>query len=284
MIKGFGKATIILPKRTKLQIEDALYSNKSSRNLLSFKDIRRNGYHIETMNHDENEYLLITFIIYGQKCILEQLPSLSCGLYRTTIRSIESYAVMNQKFNDSNAFLLLHERLGHPGISMIRYIVQNSNGHPLTSRQILVTNGYTCAACSKGKLIIRSSFTKVTFESPAFLERIQGDICASIHPPSGPFRYFMVLINASTRWSHVCLLSSRNVAFARLLPRIIRLITQFPGQFVLIMLVNSHLKHSLIIVYLLVYMFNILLLMFILKMGWLNLLSNVCNWLLDHYF
>ena len=85
---------------------------------------------------------------------------------------------------------------------MMCHIVQNSNGHPLTSRQILVTDGYTCAACSKGKLIIRPSFTKVTFESPAFLERIQGDICGPIHPPSGPFRYFMVLIDASTRWSH----------------------------------------------------------------------------------
>ena len=28
------------------------------------------------MNHDENEYLLITSIIFGQKCILEQLLSL----------------------------------------------------------------------------------------------------------------------------------------------------------------------------------------------------------------
>ena len=172
LIKGSGKATIILPKGTKLKIQDALYCNKSSRNLLSFKDIRRNGYHIETMNHDANEYLLITSIIFGQKCILEQLSSLSYGLYQTTIRSIESYAIINQKFNDSNAFLLWHERLGHPGISMMHRIVQNSIGHPLTSRQILVTDGYTCATCSKGKLIIRSSFTHVTFESPAFLERI----------------------------------------------------------------------------------------------------------------
>ena len=182
------------------------------------------------MNHDENEYLLITSIISGQKCILEQLLSLSYGLYQTTIRSIESYDVMNQKFNDSNAVLLWHERLGHPGISMMRRIVQNSNGHPLTRKQILVTDGYTCAACSKGKLIIRPSFTKATFESPTFLKRIQGDICGPIHPPSGPFRYFMALIDASTRWSHVCLLSSRNVAFARLLAQIIRLRTQFPDH------------------------------------------------------
>ena len=232
LIKGSGKATIILPKGTIFQIEDALYSNKSSRNLLSFKDIYRNGYHIATMKHDENEYLLITSIISEQKCILEQLPSLSCGLYQTTIRSIESYAIMNQKFNNSNAFLLWHERLGHPGISMMRRIVQNYNGHPLTSRQILVHDGYTCVAFSKGKFIIRPSFTKVTFESPAFLERIQGDICGLIHPLGGSFRYFMVLIDASTRWSHVCLLSSSNVAFARLLAQIIRLRTQFPDHLI----------------------------------------------------
>ena len=39
----------------------------------------------------------------------------------------------------------------------------------------------------------------------------------------------MVLIDASTRWSHVCLLSSRNVVFAKLLAQIIRLQVQFSG-------------------------------------------------------
>ena len=38
----------------------------------------------------------------------------------------------------------------------------------------------------------------------------------------------MVLIDASTRWSHVCLLSTRNMTFARLLAQIIRLKAQFP--------------------------------------------------------
>ena len=38
----------------------------------------------------------------------------------------------------------------------------------------------------------------------------------------------MVLIDASTRWSHVCLLSSRNMAFARLLAQLIRLRAHFP--------------------------------------------------------
>ena len=69
---------------------------------------------------------------------------------------------------------------------------------------------------------------KVAIQSPAFLERIQGDICGPIQTACGLFRYFMVLIDASTRWSHVCLLSTRNVAFARFLAQIIRLRAQFP--------------------------------------------------------
>ena len=54
LIKGSGRAIIVLPNGTKFQINDALYSNKSNQNLLSFKDIRRNGYHIKTMNHNGN--------------------------------------------------------------------------------------------------------------------------------------------------------------------------------------------------------------------------------------
>ena len=116
LIKGFGKATIVLPNGTKFQIDDALYSNKSNRNLLGFKDIRRNGYHIETMSHNGNKYLLIT----RKKQILEQLISSSYGLCQTTIRSLESHSIMNQKFNDPKAFLLWHERLGNSGLSMMR--------------------------------------------------------------------------------------------------------------------------------------------------------------------
>ena len=86
------------------------------------------------------------------------------------------------------------------------------NEHPLTSRQILNSRDFSCTVCSQGKLIIRPSFTKIASESPTFLERIQGDIYGPIHLLSGHFRYFMVLIDTSTRWSHVCLLSTQNVA------------------------------------------------------------------------
>ena len=45
LIGGLGRENIMLPNGTRLHINDALYSSKSKRNFLSFKDIRRNGYH-----------------------------------------------------------------------------------------------------------------------------------------------------------------------------------------------------------------------------------------------
>jgi hypothetical protein len=54
-------------------------------------------------------------------------------------------------------------------------------------------------SCSQGKLITKPSQSKVVIESPSFLERIQGDICGPIYLPCRPFRYFIVLIDASSK-------------------------------------------------------------------------------------
>jgi hypothetical protein len=45
---GSGRANIVLPKGTQLTIEDALLYTKSTRTLLSYKDICKNGLHVET--------------------------------------------------------------------------------------------------------------------------------------------------------------------------------------------------------------------------------------------
>ena len=49
LIERTRRAMIILAKGTKLDIHNAMYSPKSKRNLLGFKDIRRNNFHIKTM-------------------------------------------------------------------------------------------------------------------------------------------------------------------------------------------------------------------------------------------
>ena len=42
LIEGFKRANIMLSNRTRFHINDALYSSKSTRKLISFKEIRRN--------------------------------------------------------------------------------------------------------------------------------------------------------------------------------------------------------------------------------------------------
>ena len=199
LIECSGIANIVLPNETRFHINDALYYSKSTRNSLSFKDIRRNGYHIETMNEGNIECLYITSIVYGKKFIMEKLSAYSFGLYHTNIKYIESYVVVNKKFNDPKTFSLWHNRLGHLGSSMMR----RTHKHPLKNQKIPLPHGYPCAACLQGKLLVKPSFSKVTLESTIFLERIHRDICEPIHSPYGHFHYFMVLIDASTRWSHV---------------------------------------------------------------------------------
>ena len=110
---------------------------------------------------------------------------------------------------------------------MMRRIIEHSHEHPLKNQKILLPNECLCVAYSQGKLIVCPSFSKVTFKSLVFLERLDRDICGPIHPPCGSFRYFMVLIDAFIRWSLVCLLSTLNVAFARLLTQMIKLRVQF---------------------------------------------------------
>ena len=95
LIEGSGRANITLPGGTRFNIDNALYSSRSKRNLLSFKDIRNNGYHVETMDENNVEYLCITSMISGEKTILEKLSTLSLGLYYTYINMAKSHAIVN---------------------------------------------------------------------------------------------------------------------------------------------------------------------------------------------
>ena len=109
-----------------------------------------------------------------------------------TLCKVEINFVVNHKFTNNNKFNVWHDRLGHPETTMMRKIIENSCGHSLKCQQIPQSKDFSCGTCSKGKLIIRPSQRKIESESLTFLERIEGDICGPIHPPCGPFRYFML--------------------------------------------------------------------------------------------
>jgi hypothetical protein len=111
---------------------------------------------------------------------------------------------------------------------MMRKITCNSIGHNLPTTSFPKSKDFICTICAIGKLILRPSYLKIKAEPLKFLERIQGDICGPITPTSRPFKYFMVRIDTSTRWSHVCLLSTCNHAFAKIMSQIIKLKANFP--------------------------------------------------------
>ena len=174
LIDGSGRATIMLPCGTIFHINDALYSVRCNRNLLSFKDIRLNGYHIKTTYDNNKEYLCINHIVSSQKLVVEKLPAFSSGLYYTTITTTELNMVMSQKLSHPNIFMLWHDRLWHPQSTTMRQIIEHSYGIPLKNQKILLSTDYPCTACSQGKFIVRPSHLKVLVESLTFWNESKG--------------------------------------------------------------------------------------------------------------
>ena len=121
VIVGSGRATITLPMDTEIVIEDTLLYPDSTRTLLSFRDIRQNGFHIETHDENQEEFLFLTKPNKYGKRICEKIPSLTSGLYYTYIKS-NAHVAYKVIFQDVDAFQIWHDRLGHPGIGMMRKI------------------------------------------------------------------------------------------------------------------------------------------------------------------
>jgi hypothetical protein len=190
---------------TQVTIKNALSYLGSTRTLLSYRDIRKNRLHIITRQENTEESLLITKTNGDDYDIIERIPFLPSGLHYTYIKFIPHVAY-KMIFQNVDAFQIWHDRLGHPGVGMMRKIIGNYIGHNLI--KFPKTSDLICTACAIGKLILRPSPLKIHTKPLKFLERIQGDICGPKQPISGPLRYFMVLINAYTRWSHVCPLST----------------------------------------------------------------------------
>jgi hypothetical protein len=186
---------------------------------------------VETHGENNNEFLLFTKDTRYSKQKLEKVPSLPSGLYYRYIKPVP-HVIYKVIVQNVDAFKTWHERLGHPDIGMMRKIMSNSSGYCMSDRKFLESLGdrkfsesldFVCTSCINSKLIFRLTHPKIKHKPLKFLKFIRGDICGSIQSLSGPFRYFMVLIAAPTRWSHVYLLSTRYHTFAKLIAQVIRL-------------------------------------------------------------
>jgi hypothetical protein len=227
MIIGSGRATITFPNGTQVTIEDALLYLDSTHTLISFRDIRKSGLHVCTHVDNKEEFLLITKSSgYGHE-VLEKMHSPQSGLYYTYTKLVPhiAYKVI---FHNVDAFKTWHSRVDHPRIGMMRKIIGNYIDHDLKDVKFPKSNNFVCTSCAMGKLILWPSPLKIHAKPLKFLERIQGDICGPIQPLCGHFRYFMVLVDASIRWSHVYLLSTHNHAFTKFMTQVIRLKVNYP--------------------------------------------------------
>ena len=92
LIVGSGRATITLPMGTQITMEDALLYPDSTRTLLSFRDVRKNGFHVETHMDNKEEFPLFTKLTGYGKQIYEKISSLQTRLYFTYIKPIEHVA------------------------------------------------------------------------------------------------------------------------------------------------------------------------------------------------
>jgi hypothetical protein len=117
-------------------------------------------------------------------------------LYYTYIKLVP-HVTNKVSFHNVDAFTTWHECLGHPGIGMMRKILDNSTGNNLNTAKFTKSSDLMCTTCANEKLILRPSLPKIQVEPLKFLERIQGEICGPIQSLSRLFRYFMVLIDTS---------------------------------------------------------------------------------------
>ncbi|KAL9165046.1 hypothetical protein ABFS82_06G145400 [Erythranthe guttata] len=126
IIDGSGNATIVLPNGTTLHIENALISGRSNKNLLSFKDVGRNEYHLETQVENTVECLCVTSYVMDKRIVHEKFEATASGLYCVQIRAFESYATMPWKLVNPDIHGLWHDGLDHPGTTMMRRIAQHT--------------------------------------------------------------------------------------------------------------------------------------------------------------
>ena len=117
-----GEACLVMPKGTHIRISRAVYLPTSTRNLLSFQDIHRNSFHLRTAEEDDQEMLQI---LDREGCPIENIPAYSSGMYIVPL-------ICSSEGEDA-AFCVntWHERMGHPGVSMMRRIIPSTKGHNL---------------------------------------------------------------------------------------------------------------------------------------------------------
>jgi hypothetical protein len=119
-IVGSEQAIVVLPNNTRIFIEEAFLYPGAQCTLLTFKDIRQNGYHVTTACEGRAKFLYITELDDNQTKVVEKTHSTTSGIYYTTIKAPQEYVAMPTIFKNPESFKVWHEQLGHPRLTMMR--------------------------------------------------------------------------------------------------------------------------------------------------------------------
>ena len=235
-----GRANIVLLEGAIFLIEKAMYVWSAHRSLINFKDLRAHGIHIFTMVMDYEEALelrqriAIIATVYEGATSLYELPITGGTSPYNGLKTSESLASdvhqlqteISQEPVDSvfstlpAKSRLWYSHMDHLGTTMFRRMISISSRHEVCQGD--ANKVRVCTACTQGKLIQRPSRWKLSIKLPPLLHRLHGNICGPITPASGPFKYFLVLVDAASTHFEVSLLSSRNIVFAKVLAILIK--------------------------------------------------------------
>jgi hypothetical protein len=152
----------------------------STHTLLSYRDIRKNGLHVVTHEENNEEFLHIIKKNGDDHYILKRIPSLPSGLYYTYIKHI-SHVAYKIIFQNVDAFTTWHERIGPPGVGMMRKIISISTGHNLNSVKFPKSLNFMCTTYATGKLIVRLSVGVLQTGYP-YIQALSQDRERGMHP------------------------------------------------------------------------------------------------------
>ena len=220
-----GRATIVLPGGFPLYCEKAMYAPNAPRSLISYRDLRKNGIHASTVVEVDDVEALALHLGTTQVATAKAGET---GLYELEIKTPDPVEDRSCNLTILPKAQLWHRRLGHPGTTIFRRMLPVLSGHTLSNSD--ADKVADCIACIQGKYAKHPSRWTLPTELPQPLERLHGDICGPINPAAGPFLYFLVLVDASGSHAEVSLLTTRNMAFPKILAMIIRFRTHFPDK------------------------------------------------------
>ena len=222
---GYGPA-ILLIDDIRLEVPTAIYAPRAMRQLISFRDLsinQVNFFNERDMITNEN-YLVLSKVVDTNA-----LKTVKCHMQPDGFYVISAKPTVQAITNTTNCSVnVWHARMGHPGITAQRRLVSTVIGLPSDFLKRISSNESSpCIPCYQGKLSIRSP-PRISYKMYPFLYLIHVDLCGPIDPPCGPFRYFMIVVDSTSRYFEISLLSSKNEIFCKLLISLTKIRTRFP--------------------------------------------------------